>query len=121
MMPSHWRLQKQKYSLVGSRCVKCSALFFPGRRLCMACSSQTEDFKFKGAGTVESYTTVHVAPAGFKGPYDVGIVKLDEGPNVVAQLVGDGAAIGKRVAVVFRRLEQEEGEAIRYGFKFEIA
>ncbi len=58
-------------------------------------------------------------------PYIVGIIKLDEGPMVEAQITDinpDDVKIGQRVEMVIRKLREygEEG-AIAYGYKFRIA
>ena len=121
MIP-HWRLRKQKYSVVGSKC-SCGELYFPVRRVCVKCGDKPEDYTFSGRGMIESFTIIRVAPAGFKAPYVVGIVKLDEGPAVAAQIVGEEMCvnIGSRVSAVFRKiLETDSSGIICYGFKFEV-
>jgi uncharacterized OB-fold protein len=65
-----------------------------------------------GRGTLESWVDFHRAYwDGFKDdlPYRVCLVRLDEGPLMVSNLVGgDGAcAIGARVHVVFDRVTDE--------------
>jgi len=67
---------------------------------------------------------VNASPSGFadQAPYAVGIVKLDDGVEVTAQIVDcelDKLAIGQRVRIEFRKL-QEDGESgiFCYGYKF---
>ncbi len=121
----NWRLREQRYQLIGNRCVACGAKFFPPRQVCTECrGTQFEPYQFNGKGELYSYTTLRQAPAGFENqvPYSVGMVKLDEGPLVEAQLTDvnpEDLEIGMRVEMVTRKL-REEGEAglIIYGYKF---
>ncbi len=121
----NWRLREQRYQLIGNRCVKCGAKYFPPRQVCTECrSTEFEAYQFNGRGELYSYTTLNQAPAGFESqaPYSIGMVKLDEGPMVEAQLTDvnpDDLQVGMRVEMVTRKL-REEGEAgpIIYGYKF---
>ncbi len=121
----NWRLREQRYQLVGNRCTICDAKFFPPRQVCTECRSTTfEPFRFSGKGKLYSYTTLRQAPAGFENqaPYSIGMIQLDEGVMVEAQLAdvnGDDLEVGMRVEMVTRKL-REEGEAgvIVYGYKF---
>lgn len=122
-VPMFWRIRKGKYSLIGSECNECGGLQFPKRNVCPRCRSiNVKDKRFSGLGIIESYTTIHVAPAGFNAPYNVAIIKLDEGPMIAAEVVDkSGLEIGKRVRAVFRK-HREDGESglILYGVKFEL-
>ena len=77
----------------------------------------------KEEGSVLTYTVIHVAPTQFEAqtPYIVGIVELDDKVSITCQIVDcspDEVEIGKRVRVVFRKI-QEEGDhgIICYGYK----
>jgi len=80
-------------------------------------------YTFAGTGTVYSYTLVLNAPEGYQdqAPYIVALVKLDEGPMVLAQMTDlEGEPeIGMPVEMVTRKL-RTDGEAgiIVYGYKF---
>ncbi len=121
----NWRLREQRYQLIGNRCTNCGAKFFPPRQVCTECrSTEFEPFQFSGRGELYSYTTLRQAPAGFENqaPYSIGMVKLDEGPMVEAQLTDvnpEDLQVGMRVEMVTRKL-REEGEQglILYGYKF---
>lgn len=83
-----------------------------------------KDLKLGGKGKVVTYTIIHVAPENFEEqiPYPIAIIKLDEGPQVTAQIVDcpiEDVKIGMKVESTFRRI-QEEGYtgAIYYGYKF---
>ncbi|MGB8645808.1 MAG: Zn-ribbon domain-containing OB-fold protein [Anaerolineae bacterium] len=121
----HWRLREQRYQLIGNRCARCGAKYFPPRQVCTECRATTfESFQFSGKGELYSYTTLRQAPTGFENqaPYSVGMIKLDEGVMVEAQLTdvnSDDLEVGMRVEMVTRKL-REEGESgvIIYGYKF---
>jgi uncharacterized OB-fold protein len=125
-IPRHWRLKKQRYSLVGEVCPHCDAKIFPPRDICPECGKDAKTtFAFSGRGEVYSYTTIYDAPAGFEAnaPYTVALVKLAEGPIITAQLTDLGAEpveIGMPVEMVTRRLRQDGDERgmLVYGYKF---
>jgi hypothetical protein len=122
----HWRLKKQRYSLIGEVCPHCDAKLFPPRDVCPECGQEAKTlYAFSGRGKVYSYTTVYDAPAGFddQTPYTVAMVKLEEGPLVTAQLTDLGdqpVAIGMPVEMVTRRLRSDGDERglLVYGYKF---
>jgi len=122
----HWRLNKQRYALVGEVCPHCESKIFPPRDVCPECSGEAKTpYTFSGRGEVYSFTTVHNAPTGFQevAPYTVAMVKLEEGPMVTAQLTDLGAKpveIGMPVEMVTRKLrpDGEERGLLVYGYKF---
>ena len=121
----HWRLQNQRYKLVGETCNNCGVKLFPPRDVCLECEAPAyELFTFTGTGEIFSYTTIYDAPAGFEhmAPYTVALVKLDEGPIVTAQLTDideDELQIGLPVEMVTRKLRTDGDEGmIVYGYKF---
>ncbi len=121
----HWRLQTQRYSLVGEACPHCEFKIFPPRDICPDCGEDARDlFQFSGKGSVYSFTTVSDAPTGFEEntPYTIAIVKLEEGPLVTAQLTDLGnqpVGIGTPVEMVTRRLRSEGDQGMLiYGYKF---
>jgi hypothetical protein len=74
-------------------------------------------------GTLYSFTIVTEAPDGYddQAPYIVGLVKLDDGPTLTAQItdVDGDIQIGDRVEMVTRKLTTEgERGMIVYGYKF---
>ena len=123
-----WREIPQRYNLIGNKCGVCNKKFFPPREACPYCRRKSigkmEDFKFSGIGEVLTYTIIHSGPEGFQKqvPYIMSIVKLDEGPNITAQIVDcdlNNIKIGMKVESTFRKI-QEDGYtgAIYYGYKF---
>ncbi len=121
----HWRLNQQRYQLMGEECPSCSVKIFPPRDVCLECNAPAKElFELTGLGEVYSYSTVYNAPAGFgyAVPYMVALVKLDEGPVVTAQLTDmdfDEVEIGMPVEMVTRKLRTDGDEGmIMYGYKF---
>jgi hypothetical protein len=84
----------------------------------------TEPVAFAGTGELLSFTVVQEAPEGYEeqAPYVIGLVQLDEGARVTAQITdvgGEPLAIGDRVEMVTRRLTTEGKRGmIVYGYKF---
>lgn len=125
-VPRHWRLKKQRYSLVGEICPHCEAKIFPPRDVCPECGGEAKTaYAFSGKGEVYSFTRMGNAPAGFEeqSPYTVALVKLQEGPIVTAQLTDLGdheVQIGMPVEMVTRKLRSDDGDKgiLVYGYKF---
>jgi len=121
----YWREIPQRYRYEAAKCVGCGKIFFPPRVICSSCRGrQFEQVTLAPQGVIETFTVIRVAPSGFgdQAPYAVGIVKLDDGVKVTAQIVDcelDKLAIGQRVRIEFRKL-QEDGESgiLCYGYKF---
>jgi hypothetical protein len=127
-IPRNWRLQQQRYRLIGEICEKCGARIFPPRDVCPECETvEQKEVAFSGRGEIYSYSTVYHPPQGFEefAPYTVALVRLEEGPMVTAQLTDvdtEQVRIGMPVEMVTRRMQSggEEG-AIIYGYKFRPA
>ncbi len=125
-IPRHWRLRQQRYALVGEVCPHCEAKLFPPRDVCPHCGGEAKQvYPFSGKGEVYSYTLMTDAPAGFEeqAPYYVGLIKLNEGPLVTAQLTDLGSEkveIGMPVEMVTRRIRSDGDERgmLVYGYKF---
>lgn len=124
----HWRLQNQRYRLVGEVCDTCGVKIFPPRDICPECSKPAQElYTFSGRGEVYSFSTVYNAPAGYEeyAPYTVALVKLEEGPVLTAQLTDLGdkePEIGMPVEMVTRQLRTEGDQGmIVYGYKFRPA
>lgn len=121
----HWRLTKQRYQLVGEVCNSCDTKIFPPRDICPDCNEETKEvFQFSGEGEVYAFTTVQDAPAGFEEqtPYNVALIRLTEGPLVIAQLTdlgGQSIKIGMPVEMVTRKLKADGDQGMLiYGYKF---
>lgn len=85
----------QSQHLIGARCLDCGCLAVPQRIICPNCLGvNTEVTTLSGSGKLAAFTVIYVpslmmAKAGYdaKNPYCVGIVELDEGPSVSAQIL----------------------------------
>ena len=121
----NWRLQAQRYRLVGEICNKCGSKIFPPRDVCPECLAPAQEpFVFSGRGEVYSYSIVYHPPKGYEefAPYTVALVRLEEGPLVAAQLTDirpEELSIGMPVEMVTRKVHTEGDEGlIVYGYKF---
>jgi uncharacterized OB-fold protein len=81
--------------LIGSKCTQCGSYSIPQRSICPKCHSEnTELIHFSGYGRLVAFTVISVPPvkmaeAGYnnKNPYCSGIVELEEGPRISAQIL----------------------------------
>lgn len=119
------------HRLIGSRCKHCGRLFLPPRIWCPDCQqADLEAYPFSGKGKLAAYTVIFIAPtamiaAGYdrKNPYCAGIVELDEGVRIPAQIIGvdvchpESIRIGLPLQAAF--LERSEGEHTHYVLGFQ--
>lgn len=150
-VPVWERTIAQRYGLQGQRCLSCGAVLFPPKVVCPECGGDSfESASLSGKGRIYSFTVIAGggAPPEFEwqanavGSYVVGLVELEEGPRIIAQIVGvDPRAatttpifedsprgssdvnkrplIGLPVKAVIRKVYEQEG-VIRYGYKFKV-
>ncbi len=124
-VPRHWREIPRRYRMEAGKCKKCGEIHFPGRLICPHCKGREfETVNLSGKGELSTYTVIRVAPSGFGDltPYAVGIVRLDEGVNVMGMITDcdpEELNTGDRLVTQFRRIN-EEGKTgmIMYGYKF---
>jgi len=102
--------------LAVQRCRACGALRFPPRELCSRCWSRDAEWTdVSGRGEVYSFYVMHqLYHPGFAAdvPYPVVVVKLEEGPTMVSNLLDcprERLRIGLPVEVVF---EERDGVAL---------
>jgi uncharacterized protein len=103
----YWNAARERRLLI-RKCSACESLHFMPRHLCPVCwSDNLEWVESKGSGSVHSFTIIRRAPiAAFNAhaPYVVALIELDEGPRMVANILGEDALsveIGDRVNVTF--------------------
>ena len=95
--------------LMAAKCNKCSLLMLPPRPVCNNCYSKDLSWvELKGRGKLLTYTVIYVAPKQFETltPYPVGIVKLDEGPQLLGMIRGvepDRLKAGMSLTVDFEK------------------
>lgn len=104
---SYWNAARER-RLVIRKCKACGELHFMPRHLCPVCwSDDLEWLNSKGIGRVHSFSIIRRASdTAFTSrvPYVVALVELDEGPRMMANILGDDAlnvAIGDPVNVIF--------------------
>lgn len=93
----------ERGELWAARCVKCGAVYYPPRGDCPKCfSGELEWTALEGTGELVSYTTIYVPPEHFMPDLDksapfarfdyrpapVGIVRLENGVQVMGWIVG---------------------------------
>ncbi|MGD8623948.1 MAG: Zn-ribbon domain-containing OB-fold protein [Anaerolineae bacterium] len=117
--------------LMGSRCKSCGTLHLPPRAMCPACyADEMAWIEMSGRGKLLAFTTVHIAPTamieagyGRDKPYCAGIVQLEEGPAISAQILGVDASrpseieVGTSLEATFVR--RGEGDEARTYLAFE--
>ncbi|MGV9799200.1 Zn-ribbon domain-containing OB-fold protein [Mycobacterium sp. NPDC003449] len=108
--PDLYRFDGDNVSLLGSRSVGSGELLWPRRLRSPVDGGAVQDVELAPAGTIWSWTFVHVPWPGSKPPdpgaeqgYAVGLIDLDDnGPRVIGALVGpaDQWSVGQRVRAV---------------------
>jgi uncharacterized OB-fold protein len=99
------------------RCSHCDRFRGSGRMVCECGQSDFVWADVSGHGDVFSYTVLHRAPdPAFRGDvsYVVAVVALEEGPHLLANLIGcspDSVSIGMRVQAVFETVAPDIGVA----------
>ena len=84
-----WWDATREQRLVVQRCNACASYQHYPRALCISCGAADLAFDdAAGSGTVVSFTIVHRAPSeSFTPPYVVALVRLDEGVQLLTNIV----------------------------------
>lgn len=120
---SAYTAQLAQKKLVGSHCKNCGHFSVPSKIICPECrSTEVEPHEFSGKGKLAAFSVIYFGPTfmkdfgyGPQNPYVAGIVDLEEGPRVSAQILGldiahpESIQIGTPLAVAF--IERGEGDA----------
>ncbi|MDI6708327.1 MAG: Zn-ribbon domain-containing OB-fold protein [Candidatus Thermoplasmatota archaeon] len=99
--------------LKATKCKRCSSVYFPPKADCFKCmSTEMEWIELSGKCTLLTYTTVHVAPAGFENfvPYTIAVAELEEGGKLLAWLEGikeENLEIGMKLRIVVEQLPED--------------
>jgi uncharacterized OB-fold protein len=109
--------------LVGRQCEQCSAIFLERHNGCGRCGARRlSTIRLADTGVLSSYTIVYRGARDGR-PFASGVVELDGGGAVKANLVGvdpepDGIELGGRVRLVtFPVATDTEGtQAVAFGF-----
>ena len=118
--------------LMATRCKKCGTLWLPPRPICLKCYSEEIEWdEMKGKGKLVAFTIIGVGPwtmisEGYNrdNPYCSGIVKLNGGPSISAQILGvdaknpEGIKIGAPVTAEF--IQFTEGDDAQTFLAFRV-
>jgi uncharacterized OB-fold protein/acyl dehydratase len=85
--------------LLIQRCAKCRTLRHPPQTMCAKCRAlEWDTVEGTGSGEVYSFTVHHYPPMpGFEMPYTVGLIALDDGVRMLANVIAEDVRIGMRV------------------------
>jgi len=111
--------------LVANECGTCSALFFDRRNACASCGGQAfTTRRLANIGVLRAFTIVHRASPGVVVPYVSGIVDLDGGGVVKANIVGVAPepgnlmlGMGLKLTTFVIATDAEGTEAIAFGYE----
>ncbi|MBT4597279.1 MAG: Zn-ribbon domain-containing OB-fold protein [Candidatus Diapherotrites archaeon] len=110
--------------LEGYECTNCGKKYFEKKGMGVCGSLDFNNLSFCGKGKIVSFTKIHSGPEVFQEqtPYCVGIIDLDEGARITAQIIDSkykDLSIGQEVEAVFRKFYKSgEKGVIHYGTKF---
>jgi uncharacterized OB-fold protein len=100
--------------LVMQKCLDCERHQFFPRSVCQQClGSNLEWVEMSGRGKIISFSTVHRPPMDYfvtKIPYVLAMIALDEGPQMLSEIVGgteDDIELDMDVDVVFEAMTDE--------------
>lgn len=96
-----WVEETDGLRLIGGQCAACGARSFPRALYCNNCDAQEqpEPVRLSAQGTLYTFTTLHVGPAGFPAPRYCGYVDLDDEVRVFGQIAGEQISIGDRLGL----------------------
>ena len=118
-------------NILASHCAECGDMQCPPRTICPNCWSDNVDgIEMSGKGILRTYTIVNIGltqmiEAGYDrfNPYCAGLVELEEGPVVSAQILGvdvsqpESIKIGTSLQAVF--VERGKDDAVKTFLGFE--
>ena len=103
----YWQAAK-RHEFVAQRCRACGYVHLPPGPVCTNCLSDDQDWvPLSGKGTINSYGVYNQQwHPGFADaiPYNVALIELAEGPQIISQVIGcenDALACGLPVEVTF--------------------
>lgn len=112
--------------LMGSKCSKCSNVFFPSRRRCPICLDEKSisNIRLSDRGTLKTFAVCQTAPSGYDVPHVQGYVDLDDnGPQIFSLLVRNDEdpplEVGclMRLEIVERGIDNNGKKLMSYRFK----
>jgi len=120
----YWREIPRRYRGEAAKSLKTGKVFFPPRLVEPGNGNRKfKPVKLSYHGEVLTYTVIRVAPTGFEtqSPFAIGIIELDDGARITAQITDvdvDKVKIGMKVRVEFRKIQDDGPTGIHlYGYK----
>jgi uncharacterized OB-fold protein len=116
--------------LMGSHCSDCDADYLPPRAICPRCySDRLKWVEFNGKAKLVAFTSIYIAPTamieagyGRDNPYLAGVVELEEGVRISAQILGLDARKADEVKIdtplMVEFVERGAGEAKKTALAF---
>lgn len=107
------------FSLIASKCKCCGKIDFPAKSFCTSCISEdVEVIRLKGKGILHTYTVTQVPTGHYLPPHAIGLIDLEEGVRITAQLAKQPEYhIGAKMEVSPVILYQEDGVDVQ-GYEF---
>ena len=107
--------------LAAMQCADCGTRVFPPSDTCPTClGAAVGPLPVQGAGTLYSYTTVHIAPPQWETPYVLGYVDFPEGVRVFGKVKAQPAQLKTDMPVTVELAEvavpEQGATAYRYCF-----
>jgi hypothetical protein len=111
--------------LLGSRCPRCAACYFPKRHICIACGQNGLDETELGQrGKIWTFTIARQTPPGswIEAPYAIAVVELPEKVairTVLADVDLDAVKVGMDVEITLAKMkeDQEGNDIVSYKFR----
>lgn len=104
------------------KCSSCGLLRHPCRPMCGQCqSTEWEAVEASGKGTVHSFTIIHYPPVpGYDYPLAVGLIDLEEGTRIVANVKGcelEDIHIGMKVEGIVEPVSDDDDLMLPFFYK----
>ncbi len=85
-----------EHKLMGAHCPSCDVTYLPPRAMCPVCFGDAMEWtEVSDSGELTAFTVIHIAPTamiaagyGRDNPYVSGIVRLENGLSISAQILG---------------------------------
>ena len=97
------------FELLGTHCPSCGYRMLVHPPRCARCFAALDDAAFPSTGSVWSSTVVRIPVPGRTPPYTLAYVDIDDGPRVLAHIIGASVRlpVGTRVSLTDRN---EDGD-----------
>ena len=126
VIPGAFVIEENRPYLIGTKCSKCGAAFFPPRYVCNQCLSDEgmEKARLSNIGRLYAYTTINIASREFNPPYMFGYVVLEADNIRIPTLITgvdnpETLKTGMKMEMVIERLRDDNkgNELITYKFR----